>query len=103
MQKFNETDLKTRVGKLIASKRKSLNLSQEALAEKIDVHVRTIGKIEHGRSFVTADALCKLSQVFNMPIKSFFEIEDPVKVDEKNLNLLMDKLKLTIMTILTYI
>ena len=28
-----------------------------------------------------------------MPIKSFFEIEDPVKVDEKNLNLLMDKLK----------
>ena len=63
MQKFNETDLKTRVGKLIASKKKIFKSIPRGISRKIDVHVRTIGKIEHGRSFVTADALCKLSQV----------------------------------------
>jgi len=93
MQIFDETTLKIRVGRLIASKRKSLNISQEALAEKLDIHVRTIGKIEHGHSFPTPDSLCKLSVIFDMPIKSFFEIEDPIKFDEKNLNILVDKLK----------
>lgn len=93
MQIFDEKTLKIRVGKLIASKRKSLNISQEMLAEKLDIHVRTIGKIEHGHSFPSPDALCKLSVIFEMPIKSFFEIEDPVEFNEKNLNLLVDKLK----------
>jgi len=93
MQIFDEKTLKSRVGKLIAAKRKSLNLSQEALAEKLNIHVRTISKIEHGQSFVTAETLCKLSQIFNMPIKSFFEIEDSKEVNVQNLNLLVDKLK----------
>lgn len=93
MQTIDGNTLKVRIGKLIAQKRKSLNISQEALAEKLNIHVRTIGKIEQGRSFVTAETLCKLSEVFNMPIKSFFEVENSVNSKQQNLNLLMDKLQ----------
>ncbi len=93
MQKFNEETLKLRVGKLISAKRKSLRMSQETLAEKLDIHVRTVGKIESGRSFLTADNLCKLSEIFNMPIKAFFDVEDSVTVSEQNLNNIIDILK----------
>ncbi len=51
-------------------------MSQETLAEKLDIHIRTIGKIEHGKTFPTADTFCKLSVLFNMPIKSFFEFDE---------------------------
>lgn len=60
------------MGKLILEKRKSMKVSQEALAEKLDIHVRTVGKLESGRSFVSAENLCKLSKLFKMPVKAFF-------------------------------
>lgn len=93
MQIFDEKTLKKRVGKLITDKRKSLKLSQEALAEILDIHVRTVGKIESGRSFLSADNLCKLSKLFNMPVKAFFEVEDSHTVSERNLNAIIDLLK----------
>jgi len=93
MQKFDNKTLKLRVGKLISAKRKSLGISQEALAEKLDIHTRTVGKIESGRSFVTAENLCILSELFNMPVKAFFDVEDSVTVNEQNLNQIIDILK----------
>lgn len=90
MQLFEENELKKRIGRLISEKRKALNLSQEALAEILDVHVRTVGKIENGRSFLSAGILCKLSKLFNMPVKAFFDIEDPITVNEYNLNRVID-------------
>lgn len=93
MQIFNEKILKKRMGKLIAAKRKSLHISQEALVEKLDIHVRTVGKIESGNSFVTAEALCKLDEIFNMPVKAFFDIEDPVTVSDQNLHAIVDIIK----------
>lgn len=93
MQIFNEETLKKRMGKQILEKRKSMKVSQEALAEKLDIHVRTVGKLESGRSFVSAENLCKLSKLFKMPVKAFFEVEDTHTVSERNLNAIIDILQ----------
>lgn len=93
MYNYDENELKSKLGKLLTKKRKELKISQEKLAEKMNVHVRTISKIENGHSFVSAETLCKLSQYFNLPPKSFFDID--IKTDRRNkkLNELIDKLK----------
>ena len=90
---YDENELKSKLGKLLTKKRKELKISQEKLAEKMNVHVRTISKIENGHSFVSAETLCKLCQYFNLPPKSFFDID--IKTDRRNkkLNELIDKLK----------
>ena len=63
------------------------------VAEKMNVHVRTISKIENGHSFVSAETLCKLCQFFNLPPKSFFDIDKISDRRNKKLNELIDKLK----------
>ena len=93
MQSLNGQILKCKLGKLIAEKRKAYNWSQEYLAEKLCIHVRTLGKIENGHAFVNADTLCKLSEVFNSPLKSFFDIEDTTDINEQKLNTIIDKLR----------
>lgn len=93
MQKYDEKTLKIKVGQLISQIRKANKISQETLAEKLDIHVRTVGKIEHGQSFPTADVLCKLSALFNVPIKSFFEFYEMEEVKEKDIDVLINKLK----------
>ncbi len=94
MQLLDGQTLKIKFGKLIAEKRKAYNWSQEYLAEKLDIHVRTLGKLENGHAFVNADTLCKLSEVFNIPIKTFFDIEDnTMNVNEHKLNIIIDKLR----------
>lgn len=93
MQKYNEEILKANVGMIIAQQRRANKMSQEALAEKLDIHIRTVGKIEHGKSFPTADVLCKLSALFNMPVKSFFEFDEPEDINVNDLEVLIDKLK----------
>lgn len=90
---YDENELKSKLGKLLTKKRKELKISQEKLAEKMNVHVRTISKIENGHSFVSAETLCKLCQFFNLPPKSFFDIDRKTDRRNKKLNELIDKLK----------
>ena len=93
MYNYDENELKLKLGKLLTKKRQSLKLSQEKLAEKMNIHVRTISKIENGHSFVSAETLCKLCQFFNLPPKSFFDIDKVSDRRNKKLNELIDKLK----------
>lgn len=41
MVNYQENFIKLKIGELISNKRKSLNLSQEALVEGLGIHVRT--------------------------------------------------------------
>ena len=93
MHNLDEKTLKKRVGNLIAKQRKALKISQEVLAEKLDIHVRTLGKIENGYSFISADVLCKLSEIFNIPPKAFLDVEDKNEIDENKLNIITEKLR----------
>lgn len=93
MYNYNENELKSKLGKLLTKKRQAHKLSQEKLAEKMNVHVRTISKIENGHSFISAETLCKLCQFFKLPPKSFFDIDKISDRRNKKLNELIDKLK----------
>lgn len=92
MQKSDAYSLKKSFGKTVREQRKVLGLSQEVLAEKLNINIRTLGKIENGHTFVSAETLCELSKIFNLPVKSFFNAQS-LSDNESKLNIIIDKLK----------
>jgi transcriptional regulator with XRE-family HTH domain len=68
-------DTKTILGWNLKRFRKKKALSQEQLAETLDVSVKHLSAVERGLTFVSADLLNKLSKVLEVPIYSFFEQE----------------------------
>ena len=52
--------------------RKSNSLTQEELAEKLNIIPTHLSRIENGKSFVTAELLDALSVIFNISPASFF-------------------------------
>lgn len=82
-------DLKKNFGQRIRKIRQKRNLSQEELAEKIDIAVNNMGKIERGESFVTAVTLEKLAQVLDVKVEDFFKFDSILSIKEmkKELNL----------------
>ncbi|MBR1802110.1 helix-turn-helix domain-containing protein [Candidatus Saccharibacteria bacterium] len=58
-------DLK-KIGKFIAENRKTAGLSQEALAEKLDISDRSISKWERGICLPDSDNMTKLCELFNI-------------------------------------
>ena len=53
-------------GAVIARRRKVLGLSQEALAEKMDVSRQAVAKWENGQAFPTAERLTRLCRVLEV-------------------------------------
>ena len=56
--------------------RKSRNLTQEQLAEMVNLNQRQLTRIENGVSFVSADVLENLAVALNTDIKKLFDFED---------------------------
>ena len=52
--------------------RKLNNLTQEELSEKLEVTAIHLGRIENGKSFVTAELLDSLCLIFNISPATFF-------------------------------
>lgn len=92
---FDEQELKKCIGKIISDKRKSMKLSQEKLAEQLGIKLRTISKIENGHSFPSSKTLCKLSEVFGLPLKAFFDFDKRKKVSksEQRLDDIFEKIR----------
>lgn len=61
------------LGARIKELRKSRNLSQEALAEVIEVEPRHLSRIEVGKSYPSLDRLERISKALDVPLKDFFE------------------------------
>ena len=55
------------VGTRIKQLRKEKGLTQEQLAEKLDITAGTIGKIEIGRTGISIDLLICMSDFFEVP------------------------------------
>lgn len=85
-------DLKKMFGQRVRKIRQKQNLSQEELAEKIDIAVNNMGKIERGESFVTAVTLEKLASVLNVKVEDFFKFDSFVSIDEMKKELDFNKL-----------
>ena len=92
MQKFSEEFIKKAVGKIILDRRKALKISQESLAEKLDINIRTMSNIENGHTFISSKTLSKLCEVFNLSPKTFFDINNDYNNNSIKLNEITDKL-----------
>lgn len=68
-------DIKDLLGKRIKELRKEKNLTQEKLAEFIDIDTRNIIKIENGETFPRLKTLEKLLEVFQISISELFLYE----------------------------
>lgn len=83
-------------GAKVRQYREALGLSQEQLAEKIDVELSTISKIENGVSFPNAKTIVNLFNYFEIhPIQLFdFGIKNKtkLKLQDGKLEQILDKL-----------
>lgn len=75
-------DLKIKFGKRIKAIRQKRKLSQEQLAEKVEIALTNMGKIERGESFVTSATLEKLADALGVKIQEFFAFDTNVSVEE---------------------
>ncbi|HEX2591919.1 MAG TPA: helix-turn-helix transcriptional regulator [Rhizomicrobium sp.] len=66
------TDIDAHVGERIRALREQRGMSQEALGQSVDVSFQQIQKYERGTNRVGASRLFELSQVFNVPVETFF-------------------------------
>lgn len=66
-------------GENVRHYRKLKNLTQERLAEMIDVSPKHLGVIERGEAFVSAELLEKLSSFLEIPVSSLFYSETESK------------------------
>jgi len=67
--------IKQQLGNRIYELRKQMNISQEELAEKLEISQRSLSKIETGRNFVKSDTLEKIIKVFNISCGELFNFE----------------------------
>ena len=79
-------EIKTLFGINLKQYRKNKHLSQEELAEKVDISVKHLSKIERGLTFVSADLLLKLSDNLEVSVAQLFCRENENIFDD---NLLM--------------
>ena len=65
-------DVRTILGRNVKRYRKQKGLSQEKLAEIIDVSVKHLSMIESGSAFLSADLLQYLSETLDIPVYLLF-------------------------------
>lgn len=69
---------KTSIGKIIQKLRKDKKLTQEELAEKIDLSTNYLSKVERGLSVLNVEAFLKMANVLNFSLEDF-----GIKADNK--------------------
>ncbi|MCD7779728.1 MAG: helix-turn-helix domain-containing protein [Candidatus Gastranaerophilales bacterium] len=65
--------LKNRFGMRVKELRKSKNLTQEQLAEKIGMDTQNLCKMENGNHFPQFKNLCKIAEALDVEIKDLFD------------------------------
>lgn len=74
-------DAKKQLGARIKELRKTKKLTQEQLAEMIDVDPKHLSRIEVGGSYPSLDTLAKMSAALKYEVMDFFDYEH--RVDDK--------------------
>ena len=74
--------LKKDFGKQLKEIRKSKKLTQEQLAELVNVDTKHISFLETGRNFPSADLLEKLKNVFDIEYSDLFDFN--IDIDKQN-------------------
>lgn len=71
-----------KLGNRIKSERLKLNLTQEILAENIDISVSYMGQIERGERSLTLDTLVRLTKRLGVTID--YLLQDSIEINNKN-------------------
>lgn len=69
-------DLRVLLGRRIKQLRLERNITQEMLAEYINVSSRYLISIEHGEKWPRHDKIEKLAEVFNVTYRDLFDFPD---------------------------
>ncbi len=77
------SDYKKLLGKRIQSIRKSRNLTQEKLAEMIDIEIPSLSYLETGKYSPSIETLEKLSKALNVQPWEFYYFSDMSDEDKK--------------------
>ncbi|MBQ8460455.1 helix-turn-helix transcriptional regulator [bacterium] len=69
-------NLKKRLGNRIKTLRKAKNITQEKLAEIINMDITSLSKIETGRNYPQPETIEKISIALNVKINELFTFEE---------------------------
>lgn len=64
----NEQEILKRIGKKVFENRKQRNMTQDELADYAGINRTYIGYIENGKQNISISVLCKIANVFNIPL-----------------------------------
>ncbi len=78
--------LKQIFGTNLHSYRKLRDLSQEQLAEKLNISVKHLSTMETGKVFASAELIEKLSTVLNVSISALFYTPDEKSFDDTDIS-----------------
>lgn len=70
-----------KIGKFLASLRKENNLTQEDIAEKLNVNVKSVSRWENGRNLPDSSIMKEICKIYNVSINELFNGE---KVKKSN-------------------
>lgn len=93
--RFNIVNIKKEFGSKIKRLRLKKGLTQEQLAEKIEIAPRTLSGIESGKNFVTSETLGKILTELDISSSELFAFDHIKPQDELKDELLKDIQKLT--------
>ena len=63
------------LGKSLKKIRLEQNMTQEALAEKVNIHPTYVGKLESGKNNVSVKLLFKIARALNARLPEIFEFD----------------------------
>lgn len=72
MENENQSDIKKRFGKAIRRRRRELDLSQEELAERAELHRTYVSDIERGDRNPSLENIEKLAKALNTKVSDLF-------------------------------
>lgn len=78
-------NLKQIFGNNLHSYRKLRSLSQEQLAEKLDISIKHLSTLETGKVFASAELIEKIADVLQVSISALFYTPDEKSFDESDL------------------
>lgn len=97
--------IKKNVGRKLRDLRESAGLTQEKLAEAINVQINTISKVETGRHFISPELLTKLCKYFEVDESHFFNFNtiNRKASDAEKIESIIRKLKIMNSTAIDYL
>jgi transcriptional regulator with XRE-family HTH domain len=66
------------IGGAIRTHRKSAGLTQEKLAELVDLNPKYVGEVERGEKIISIEALLRIARTLKIPVHKFLQdIDNP--------------------------